>query len=186
MDRIHRAAAVSLGLLSLLVAALPNAAEAQRGAIVVVVDSAERSVQADAVRAALSDRLEVGVLSLLDDAREGTLGTLQVAVARGGSHVELCFQTDAGRRRFHAASAPGGVGGAAWVAEAAASFVSAQVVERRWSLPSEVLDPFEPPSGRRTPAPATEVIDPWEVPWSPSRRSDEPGTRLAPPPAPRR
>jgi hypothetical protein len=171
----------TLGIaLALVACAGVRDAHAQEGAIVVVVDSSERSVQADAVRVALAAQVELDVLSLLDDQREGTIGTLQVAVATGGRHVELCYQAQSGRRRFHTATAPRGASGAGWVAEAAAAFVSHEVSDRRWALPTEVLDPFSVPRARG--AAPSEVIDPWDVPWSRATRAAEQGTELAPPP----
>ncbi len=156
----------------------PVTARADDAVLLVLVDSEDSAVDASAVRAALAERLELRVVSLMDPDATSSRASLSVGVARGGHRVELCYHDTAGRRRFD--EAVGSVGDAGSVAAAAAAFMQRIIDESVWTIPSEVLDPFSPhvsPSPRRGPS---EVIDPWEVPWA-RAQPEEPGSRLGTP-----
>jgi hypothetical protein len=154
-----------------------SGARADDSPLAVAVESANSRIAAPRVREAVGRALNIPVVSLLDADVERTRGTLAVVVARDGRSAQLFFQARAGRRQLTHVAAPSGERGAAWIGLAVADFVRASLHPARWSVTSEVLDPFTP-SDDPWPVPVTsEVLDP----WADENRETEPAEALGRP-----
>jgi hypothetical protein len=154
-----------------------SGARADESPLAVAVESANAQIAAPRVREAVARALNIRVVSLLDAHVERTRGTLAVVVARDGRSAQLFFQARAGRRQLTHVAAPSGERGAAWIGLAVADFVRASLHRARWTVTSEVLDPFTR-SDEPWPVPVTsEVLDPWAT----EERDQEPAEALGRP-----
>ncbi len=168
----------SVFVISIFLASLwAGGARADEPPLAVTVESGTAHLAARRVRQAVAQALNIPVVSLLDAGVERTRGTLAVVVARDGRSAQLFFQPPAGRRQLTHVDAPSGERGASWLALAVAEFLRSSLNEPRWSVTSEVLDPFAT-SDEPWPTPATsEVLDP----WASDRGDREPANRLSRP-----
>ncbi len=165
-----RAAARVLGLLGGMFVLAPAAGgHADAGAIVVVLETAGPRVDAASIRHALSERLGVPMVSLLDARARSARGVLSIVIDETGRRASVQYRPEVGieygaQVTVEAAAARS----IEWVVTAAAGVVQAS---DRWAAMafahSEILDPWDPdrPNAylaasdpRRLPP---EVIDPF-------------------------